>query len=153
MKIQFIVCGWWYDEFDGKKGITDFIEQLNELKNENDFIDVFYSCHKEPPNIVKDNFNWKLFENVGLEWGAYDKACNHLNLDKDTFIFFIQDDMFVRDWSFITKCVEVLSKGEVKVIGNGVTYPMHLDPSAEARLSYWLKTNDRWVDYVREENK
>ena len=153
MKIQFIVCGWWYDEFDDKKGVTDFIEELNYLKNENDHIDVFYSCHKEPPKIIKDNFEWKLFENIGLEWGAYDQACRYLDLDKDTFIFFIQDDMFVKDWSFINKCVDVLNEGKVKVIGNGVTYPMNLDPSSEARLSYWLKTKDRWIDYVREENK
>jgi len=33
MKIQFIICGWWYDEFDGRKGITDFIDELIELQN------------------------------------------------------------------------------------------------------------------------
>ena len=33
MKIQFIVCGWWYDEFDGKKGMTDFIDGLMTVKN------------------------------------------------------------------------------------------------------------------------
>ena len=26
MKIQFIVCGWWYDEWDGKKNQTEFID-------------------------------------------------------------------------------------------------------------------------------
>ena len=41
MKIQFIICGWWYDEFDGRKGITDFIDGLIELQKDNDFIDVF----------------------------------------------------------------------------------------------------------------
>ena len=43
MKIQFIVCGWWYDEFDGRKGITDFIDGLIELQKDNEFIDVFWS--------------------------------------------------------------------------------------------------------------
>ena len=32
MKIQIIICGWWYDEFDGRKNITDFIDGLIELK-------------------------------------------------------------------------------------------------------------------------
>ena len=41
MKIQFIICGWWYDEFDGRKGITDFIDGLIELQKDNEFIDVF----------------------------------------------------------------------------------------------------------------
>ena len=37
MKIQFIVCGWWYDEWDGKKNQTEFIEHnlLNNKRNGN----------------------------------------------------------------------------------------------------------------------
>ena len=34
MKIQIIICGWWYDEFDGRKNITDFIDGLIELKKD-----------------------------------------------------------------------------------------------------------------------
>ena len=30
---------------------------------------------------------------------------------------------------------------------------MMFTPQEEARLSYWLKTKDRWIDYIREENK
>ena len=30
---------------------------------------------------------------------------------------------------------------------------MDFKPQEEARLSYWLKTNDRWVDYVKPENQ
>ena len=37
-KIQFIVCGWWYDEWDGKKNQTEFIDALYELKEENELI-------------------------------------------------------------------------------------------------------------------
>ena len=55
-KIQFIICGWWYDKFDGRRGITDFIDGLIELQKENDFIDIFWTCHKEPTQLVKDNF-------------------------------------------------------------------------------------------------
>ena len=51
---------------------------------ENDNINVFYSCHKEPTNLIKDNFEWKLFENKGLEWGGYQQAYEHLdNPDKE----------------------------------------------------------------------
>ena len=86
MKIQFIICGWWYDEFDGRKGVTDFIDGLIELQNRNEFVDVFWSCHKEPTKLVKDNFKYKVFENIGLEWGAYNKAFNYLDLDDDTIV-------------------------------------------------------------------
>ena len=30
---------------------------------------------------------------------------------------------------------------------------MFFEPQSEARLSYWLKTKDKLIDYVREENK
>ena len=152
MKIQFIICGWWYDEFDGKKNLTDFIDGLIDLQKENEFIDVFWACHKEPTTLVKKNFKYKVFENVGLEWGAYNKAFDYLSLGDDTIIFCIQDDIVVKDWSFINICVEHINQG-IKIIGNGFNYPMNFQPQAEARLSYWLKTNDKWIDYVRDENK
>ena len=67
-KIQFIVCGWWYDKFDSKENQTDFINQLIELNTENKNIDVFWTCHKTPPKIVTDNFEYQQYENIGLEW-------------------------------------------------------------------------------------
>lgn len=152
MKIQFIVCGWWYDTFDGRENVTEFIDQLAYLNSHNEDLNVFWACHKEPTQVIKDNFDWKLYENIGLEWGAYSKGFNDLDLSDDTLVFFIQDDMEVYDWSFINECAKALSSGAA-VIGNGFNYPFLLDPSAEARLSYWLKSNDTWKDYVREENK
>ena len=83
MKIKFIVLGWYYDKY------KDLIDGLLELKNENDFIDVFYSCHKEPPKIIKDNFDYKLFKNKGLEWGGYQQAYEHLDFDDDDVLFFL----------------------------------------------------------------
>ena len=49
MKIQFIVCGWWYDEWDGKKNQTEFIDALYELKEENENLAVMWTCQKTPP--------------------------------------------------------------------------------------------------------
>ena len=153
-KIQFIVCGWWYDKFDSKENQTDFINQLIELNTENKNIDVFWTCHKTPPKIITDNFEYQQYENIGLEWGAYHKAFTDMNLDDDTYIFYIQDDMIVHDWSFIPLCINHFDNNpKSKVIGNGWNYPWEINPLEEARLSYWLKTNDRWVDYVRPENQ
>ena len=62
--------------------------------------------------------------------------------------------MVVHDWSFINVCINHFKNNpKAKVIGNGWNYPWEIDPLEEARLSYWLKTKDRWVDYVRPENQ
>ncbi len=154
MKIQFIVCGWWYDEFDGQKGITDFIDGLVQLQEENENIDVFWSCHKEPTQLVKDNFKYKVFKNVGLEWGAYDQAFKYLKLDDDVFCFFIQDDIIVHDWNFVSTCIETLTDEKVKIIGNGFNYPSMIHPSKVPGISLnWIDKTKTWVDYVRDENK
>ena len=154
MKIQFIVCGWWYDEWDGKKNQTEFIDALYELKEENENLDVMWTCHKKPPQIIKDKFDYKEYENIGLEWGAYDKVLNDMDLDDDTNLFFIQDDMIIHDWSFINLCVDHFnSNTSTKVIGNGWNYPWDINPLEEARLSYWLKNGYTWKDYAKEENQ
>ena len=71
---KIIVCGWWFDKFDNQENQTEFIEQLKFINDNNENIEVFWACHKEPIDLVKNNFNWKLYENVGLEWGVYNKA-------------------------------------------------------------------------------
>ena len=147
-KIQFIISSFYFDKYsDG-----EYIDGLKYLLDENENISLFWSCHKEPPNTIKDIGEFRVYENVGFEWGAYTKALNHLNLDEDTILFLMHDDMLVKDWSFVNKCISMLDEG-VKIIGNGSNYPSVVEPYSEARLSYWLKTKDRWIDYVREENK
>ena len=153
MKIQFIICGWWFDEFDNRKGITDFIDQLIQIDKSNENVNVFWACHRDPIQLVKDNFDYKLYENMGLEWGAYDKALKDLSLDEETYVFCMQDDIVIKNWEFVDKCIAFLSTDNIKVIGNGFNYPYTLIPQDEARLSYWLKTKDKWIDYVKPENK
>jgi hypothetical protein len=63
-KIQFIVCGWWYDEWDGKKNQTEFIDALNQLQTDNENLNVMWTCHKTPPKIITDNFDYKEYENI-----------------------------------------------------------------------------------------
>ena len=153
MKKQVIVCGWYFDKFDGKEDQTEYIEGLIKLNKRED-VDVFYACHNDPPEIIESNFRYERYENIGLEWGAYDKAWNSLKeeLDSDTHLLFIQDDILVNDWTFVDIVSAALLQGAA-VVGNGPAYPWNFDPLTEARLSYWLKTNDTWVDYVKEENK
>ena len=73
MKIQFIVTGWHYENYPGKNNLID---GLIELKNQNDIIDVYWACHKEPPQTIKDN-SWMILDKKGGEGclvELYDKA-------------------------------------------------------------------------------
>ena len=99
MKIQFIIVGWHFDAF------PDFIDQLIDLNKNNDIVDIFWSCHKEPTNKVKENFNYKIFPNLGLEDGAYQQALDYLDIPDDTVLFLMHDDLVVKDWSFINICL------------------------------------------------
>jgi hypothetical protein len=130
--IQFIVVGWHYS-------YPEWINGLIELNSQNEMIDVFWSCHREPTDIVKENFNWKLFENIGLEEGAYTQALEYLDLDDETILFLVHDDLIIKDWNFISVCVNAL--GKYKVLGNGINYPAMFDPQKIERD----KKNIEWV--------
>ena len=90
MKIQFIVVGWHYHQ-------QEFYEGLKELNDNNEQINVFWSCHKEPIDYVKLNFDYQLFPNVGEEFVAYQQAIDYLSLDDDTVCFFIHDDVIIKN--------------------------------------------------------
>ena len=147
MKIQFIIVGWYYNQDSLELG-------LKELKENNPDIDIFYSCHKEPTQFIKDNFKWKLFPNLGEEIVAYQQAIEHLNIDSDTYCFFMNDDIVVKNWEFIEKCIEKHQQG-YKVVGNGfdhyyaaynplVTIPIGITEEFDGKQS---------IDYVKDENQ
>jgi hypothetical protein len=148
MKIQFIIVGWHYHQ-------QEFYEGLNELKNNNKEIDVFWSCHKEPPNYIKDNFNFKLFPNVGEEFIAYQQAVDYLNINDDTICFFIHDDVIIKSWEFINICIDKLNT--YKFLGNCLNYPMsHFDPTDKNYVPDGIsKEFDNKVakDYAKDESK
>jgi hypothetical protein len=139
MKIQFIVVGWHFDEF------PELVDSLIELNKSNDIIDIFWSCHKEPSNIIKENFKYKVFPNLGLEDGAYQQALDHLDISDDTILFLMHDDLVVKDWGFISRCLEALNNG-YKVVGNGINYPLQLDPNE-------VKRGKKLIDFVKEDCK
>ena len=65
-KLQFIIVGWHFEAF------PEFVSELIELQaNNKDAIDIFWSCHKESSQRIKDYFNYKDFPKLGLEDGAY----------------------------------------------------------------------------------
>ncbi len=121
MKIQFIVVGWHYHQ-------QEFYEGLKELNDNNESISVFWSCHKDPPKYIKNNFKYELFPNLGEEFIAYQQAIDYLDLEDNTVCFFIHDDVIIKDWEFINVCVNKLNT--YKFLGNCLNYPMsELDPT------------------------
>ena len=122
MKIQFIVVGWHFHQMD-------YYEELKQLNELNDNVDVFWTCHKEPIDYIKENFEYKVFPNLGEEFVAYQQAVEYLDLADDTVCFFIHDDLVIKDWRFIQACIQKLEQG-YKFLGNCLNYPLNsLDPT------------------------
>ena len=139
MKIQFIIVGWHFDNF------PELIDQLIELDKENDIIDIFWTCHKEPSLKIKENFEYKVFPNLGLEDGAYQQALDYLKIEDNTILFLMHDDLIIKDWGFINKCLDYLNKG-YKVVGNGINYGVNLNPNE-------IKGGVKHIDRVKSECK
>lgn len=138
--IQFIIVGWHFENF------PDFISGLLEIKNNNpEVVKVFWSCHKEPSQRIKDNFDYKVFPNLGLEDGAYQQALDYLDIPDETFLFLMHDDLEVKDWGFINECLQRLAAGHY-FVGNGRNYPADIDPDR-------LVLNKPTIEYVKEEAK
>ncbi len=121
MKIQFIIVGWHFEKF------PDTVKKLYELKEKVEEVEVFWIMHKPPNEFIKNNFEYKVFENLGLERGAYQRAIDYLKLDEETVLFLMHDDLEIKSFEFINDCTELLNVG-VAFIGNGRNYPANLNP-------------------------
>ena len=142
MKIQFIIVGWYYS-------FNEIIDGLIELKDNNESVDVYWTCHNEPSDFVKQNFEYGVFDNIGDEYGAYQQALDSLDLDDDTYIFFMHDDMIIKDWAFINECISLLDSG-YKSIGNCREYDLVCDPFREGTCGLMPGPMN---EYVGEKNK
>lgn len=139
MKIQFLVVGWHYELY------PELINDLIELNTNNDNINIFWTCHKEPSQKIKDNFDYKVFPNLGLEDGAYQQALDYLDISDDTILFLMHDDIIVKDWNFINICLDRLAQGYA-FIGNGINYPLNFNP-------YGNEKELKCMSYVKPESK
>ena len=91
MKVQFIVTGWHFNQLDT-------ISALHSIQDMNDNVNVFWSCHREPPSSITDYFDYEVFFNGGEECGAFDQAVDHLDLEDDTICFFLHDDLIIKNF-------------------------------------------------------
>ena len=131
MKIQFIIVGWHYNQ-------KELIDGLIELQEGNESINIFWSCHNEPPQKIKDNFTYQVFPNEGLEDGAYQQALDALGLDDYTILFMMHDDLIIKNWEFVHLCINMLDR--YKVVGNGIIYPLTVGPNDMAG-------DKKYIDY------
>lgn len=139
MKIQFIIVGWHFDKY------PKLIDGLIELNKNNDSISIFWSCHRDPSQLIKDNFDYQVFPNLGLEDGAYQQALDYLDIHDDTILFLMHDDVIVKDWNFINICLDRLSQGYA-FIGNGINYPLTFNPygnEKELQCMSYVKTDSK----------
>ena len=145
--IRFIVCGWHMNQ-------PTLIEGLAELQKDNpNDVHVFWSCHREPTDFIKENFDYKVFFNGGEEYGAYEQAINYLDIDDNDLCFFMHDDLVIKDWGFIEVCIHDI--GAVKIIGNGANYLVkNYDHNKVIDVGIKEEFDGmKAVDYVKEENK
>ena len=140
MKIQFIITGWHYNQ-------SSLIESLILLKEKFSYIEVFYSCHKDPPEQVKNNFEWKLFPNLGMGDGGFQQAIDYLEIEENTICFFMQDDIIIKSLEFINKCIDFLNLG-YKFIGNCQNYPTYIDPSQKIE-----KYNKNFLEFSKKNSR
>jgi|TARA_R110002167_G_scaffold2537_7_gene12788 hypothetical protein len=124
LKIQFIILGWHYNPISYQEGLVELIKN-----NPNVDINVYFVCKKEPTQFVKDNFKYKVYDNIGLEWKGYTDGFFDLDLDDDTICFFTHDDIEVLDWNFLPIIIDKLNSG-IKLMGNGSNPQFYLDPNA-----------------------
>lgn len=144
MKIQFIIAGWHMNQ-------PSLIDGLHELEQNNDTIDVFWACHREPTDEIKSKFKYQLFFNGAEECGAYQQALDYLNLEDNVVIFFLHDDIIVKDWSFINICIDRLNSG-YRVVGNGMDYPDNFNPFKTTTLGITEEFDGaQYKDYVKPE--
>ena len=124
LKIQFIILGWHYAPKSYQEGLVDLMKNNN---NEEVEFKVYWVCKKEPTQFIKDNFDWKIYKNEGIEWKGYTDGFFDLGLDDDTICFFTHDDIEVKNWMFIPRIIDRLD-GKIKLMGNGINPGFHLNP-------------------------
>ena len=75
--IRFIICGWHMNQPSLINGLHDL------MKMNSDDVHVFWACHREPTEEIREKFDHKVFFNGGEEYGAYEQAVNYLDIDDD----------------------------------------------------------------------
>ena len=117
--IYFCIIGWHYNQ-------EEYYQGLKWMNDNNPEMKVFWNCRKEPPDSIKNNFDYEMFSNKGLEWGGYQQIIEKFDFTDDDIIFFTHDDIIIKDWEFVNLCIEQVGE-KFDIIGNGQNYGFYLD--------------------------
>ena len=120
--IYFCVIGWHYNQ-------EEYYQGLKWMNDNNPDMKVFWNCRKEPPDSIKNNFDYEMFPNEGLEWGGYQQIYEKFDFEDEDIIFFTHDDIVIKNWEFVNLCIEQVGE-KFDVIGNGQNWGFGLDPDA-----------------------
>jgi hypothetical protein len=127
------VVGWHYPEH--------FYAELSQLPG----AEIFVLSHRPTTavpasvyaHIPPSHFSFE--PNLGYDWGCYQQFLQQGEWTKFDYIFFIHDDVIIKDLHFVPRCIELLDDG-YSVIGNGrvappMQWPRH-NPHAYAYASF-----------------
>jgi len=99
----------------------DVYQKLAALSNLKLFV-LSHKCEEETPDWLKKLIGIEniLFRpNIGYDWGAYQQFIESGIYRGFSSLFFLHDDLEIKDVRFIEVCEELLVQG-YKIIGNGV---------------------------------
>ena len=115
-RIAICVAGWHYNE--------DFYAQISGIPQS----EVFVVSHKGRNAVPHYLFGYVdpthvFFEpNLGYDWGCYQQFLSKNVWREFEYLFFMHDDVIIKDKDFLTPCTKLLN--EHAVVGNG----KHFDP-------------------------
>ena len=118
--IYFCLIGWHYNQ-------KEYYQGLKWMNDNNPEMKVFWNCRKEPPDSIKNNFDYEMFPNEGLEWGGYQQLYEKFKFKEEDIIFFTHDDIIIKNWEFVNLCIQQVGD-KFDIIGNGQNYGFSMDP-------------------------
>jgi hypothetical protein len=118
--VAICVVGWHYPD--------QFYEQLSKLAG----VAIFVVSHRPAADVPPALYRYLpascfSFEaNIGYDWGCYQQFLDRGEWRKFDYIFFIHDDVIIKDSGFVAQCVAMLDQG-YSVVGNGRVAPQPTD--------------------------
>ncbi len=139
------ITGWHFEE--------PFYAQITKLANADIFVIAHQSRATAPEYLYKYVKDDHIFfeDNLGYDWGCYQQFLEKKYWHNYHYIFFIHDDVTIKDIGFVERTIELLNANHL-VIGNGRVAPKRAwvdeAPQAYAHAS-WKPPQNYLHDVVR----
>ncbi len=143
--VAFCIAGWHFP--------APFYRELARAGGADCYVVAHRPAQSIPPEVCAAVGEARLFAeaNYGYDWGCYQQFLERGLWRNYEVLFFMHDDIRVKDWGFVDACIERLERG-ASVVGNGRQAPPAAWP-ARFPQSYahaaWLPPRDFVHDTVR----